>query len=81
MEEHVLSSLDRRHADAEGNVELELATILDCHFKDKFFSESTERMRGRRLLEEEVVKSAADHEQQQGCEARKLLQNAPRQMF
>ena len=35
-----------------------LATILDCRFKDKFFSGTIEKLRARDLLEEEVVKCA-----------------------
>ncbi len=54
MKQHMLSALNRRFADVESNSSLVLATILDCRFKDKFFSGSIEKLRARRVLEEKV---------------------------
>ena len=56
MKEHMMPALNRKFADVESNAELVLATILDCRFKDKFFSGTIETLRARHLLEEEVVK-------------------------
>ena len=58
MKEHMLLTINRRFADVDSNADLVLATILDCRFKDKFFSGTNEKLKARHLLEEEVVKCA-----------------------
>ena len=48
----MLSSLDRRYGDVEGNRPLVLATVLHPWFKDKFFSGKTN---AKELLDEKVA--------------------------
>ena len=51
MKSEMLASLKRRFSDTEKNECLVIATLLDPHFKDKFFIGPSERAAVRQMLE------------------------------
>ena len=52
MKDEILKSLQKRFSDITDNYSLVLATLLDPRFKDKFFSDTSERSFARGLLQE-----------------------------
>ena len=58
MKEEMIKSLKTRFAGAEENRLLSIATMLDPHFKDKFFASNIIKTTVKEMLEEEMHKIA-----------------------